>query len=199
MEFNDSVVKYNISNHAKQRYSERIMGKDTNYDINKFILEHEQKIQEDINKMVEFGELIYSGRQSQKDGKGNIIDVYLNGCWVVLVDSKNKNTVITLYKIDLGLDDEFNKTYISKMIEKLNTYKDILNDVQEKVQNESSMYKEMISDAESQIKEYRIMIKNLEDLCVGYKSIIDNNIVKVTQANRDVADVLNALIGKKEF
>ena len=57
----------------------------------------------------------------------------------------------------------------------------------------------MIKDAETQIKEYRSMIKNLEELCIGYKTIIDNNCVKVSQVNRDVAEVLNTLIGKKEF
>ena len=33
----------------------------------------------------------------------------------------------------------------------------------------------------------------------GYKDIIDNNIVKETQASREVAEVVNSLIGKKEF
>ena len=61
------------------------------------------------------------------------------------------------------------------------------------------MYREMINDAESQIKEYRSMIKNLEELCVGYKSIIDNNCVKVSQANREVAEIINTLINKREF
>ena len=57
----------------------------------------------------------------------------------------------------------------------------------------------MISDAETQIKEYRTMIKNLEGLCEGYRTIVENNNVKVTQANKDVAEVVNTLIGKREF
>ena len=43
------------------------------------------------------------------------------------------------------------------------------------------------------------MIKNLENMCEGYQTIIDNNRVKVSQANMEVVDVLNTLIGKKEF
>ena len=85
------------------------------------------------------------------------------------------------------------------MIEKLNGCKEVLESVQRQVQEESNAYREMIKDAETQIKEYRGMIKNLEELCTGYKTIIDNNCVKVSQANRDVAEVLNTLIGKKEF
>ena len=64
---------------------------------------------------------------------------------------------------------------------------------------ESDTYKKMIADAEIQIKEYKAMIKNLEELCVGYKTVIDNNSVKTAQANKDVVDVLNTLIGKREF
>ena len=85
------------------------------------------------------------------------------------------------------------------MIDKLNERKEILEEVKLQVYNESNMYTEMIHNAEAQIKEYRSMIKNLEGLCDGYKDIIDNNIVKENQANRDVVDVLNTLIGKKEF
>ncbi len=198
MEAVENVIKYTISKHAKERYAERIMGKEDDIDINRFITLNEDKIQTDINKMIAYGELIYSGKQTQKDGKGNVIDVFLKDCWVVLADNKSAN-VITLYKIDLGLDDEFNKTYISKMLEKLNANKETLASVQLQVQTESNTYKEMISDAENQIKEYRTMINNLEELCEGYKLIINNNSVKIAQANKDITDVVNTLIGKREF
>ena len=197
MEAVENAVKYNISKHASERYAERIMGKE-DIDINRFVSLNEDKINKDINKLISFGELIYSGKQSNKDGKGSVVDVYLNGCWIVLADGRAKN-VITLYKIDLGLDDDFNKTYISKMMKKLNTNKEILETVQQQVQTESNMYRDMIREAETQIKDYRTMIKNLEELCVGYRTIIDNNSVKVTQANRDVVEVLNTLIGRREF
>lgn len=197
MEVTENKIEYNISAHAKTRYAERIMGKE-DIDVNRFVTLNEDKIKTDINKLIQYGEMIYSGKQSQRDNKGNVIDVYLKDCWVVLVDNRSKN-VVTLYKIDLGLDDEFNKAYISKMVEKLNGCKEVLESVQQQVQEESNTYREMIKDAETQIKEYRGMIKNLEELCTGYKTIIDNNCVKVSQANRDVAEVLNTLINKKEF
>ena len=103
MEVTENVITYTISAHAKQRYSERIMGKEDT-DVNRLITLNEDKIKTDINKMINYGQLIYSGKQSQKDGKGNIVDVFLKDCWVVIADSRIKN-VITLYKIDLGLGD----------------------------------------------------------------------------------------------
>lgn len=198
MEVTENTITYNISTHAKQRYAERIIGKEDTTDINRFITLNEDKIKTDIHKLIQYGELIYSGKQTHKENKGNVIDVYLNGCWVVLVDNRSRN-VITLYKIDLGLDDEFNKSYISKMMGKLNAKKEVLESVQHQVQEESNTYKELINNAEAQIKEYKGMVKNLEELCVGYRTVVDNNNVRVTQANRDVADVVNTLIGKREF
>lgn len=198
MEVTENKIEYKISRHAQERYSERIMGKDDTIEINRFITLNEDKIKTDINKMIEYGELIYRGKSAAKNGKNNMLDVYLKDCWVVLVD-KSAGVVVTLYKIDLELGDDFNKTYISKMLEKLNVSKAKLEEVKLQVYNETNMYSEMLHDAETQIKEYRSMIKNLEELSIGYKSIIDNNIVKETQANREVADVINTLISKKEF
>lgn len=198
MESTENMIEYKISSHVKQRYAERIMGKDNKNDVNRFIAENDFKIKQDIHKLIHYGELIYTGKQSQKDGKGNVLNVYLNGCWIVLVDNKSE-VVVTLYKIDLGLDDDFNKIYISKMMDKLNESKVALENIQLEVLQESNMYREMIDDAESQINEYRAMIKNLENLRDSYKGVIENNNVRIFQANKEVADIVNSVIGKREF
>lgn len=112
------TTEYKISAHCEQRYAERIMHKDAKNDINRFIVENRDKIKTDLNKIILYGKLIFSGKQNRKDGKGNIIDVYLKDTWVILVDSKNLN-IITLYKIDLGCGDDFNNEYILKMLAKL--------------------------------------------------------------------------------
>lgn len=189
----------NITRHAKERYAERVMDKSSNHDIQKFINEHEQKIHDDIEKMIAFGTLIYSGKQTQKDNKSsNIIDVYVNGCWIILFDSANEN-VITLYKVDLGADEEFNNTYVQKMMERITEAKALYEEVQSGVTTENAEYKVLIEENIAQINLYRNYIKNLEELNAGYKAIIDNNIVKINMANTAVGAVVNKLIGKKEF
>lgn len=198
MDTNTTEITYTISKHAKERYVERIMSKSDNNEIQRYIVENDEKIIDYINKLIHHGDLIYSGKQTQKDSKGNVIDVYLKNCWCILVDNKASN-VITVYKIDLGCGDEFNQQYIDKMMEKLNAAKDELMTAKIKVETESSMYKDMILDCQVQINEYKTMIKNLEGLCNAYQDIIDNNIVKVSQTNRSVAEIVNTLIGKKEF
>ena len=192
------LTDYKISTHAKNRYAERIMGKEDNNNIQRFIVENEEKIKTDINKMISYGECIYIGKQSQKDGKGNVLNVYLKDTWVILVDIKSE-IVVTLYKIDLGCGDEFNIQYIEKIMEKLNQNKDNLMSVQLEIEADAITYKDLIDGAQAQIFEYKSMIKNLEEMCSGYQTIIDNNRVKVSQANMEVVDVLNTLIGRKEF
>lgn len=198
MEATKNKNEYKISSHCQQRYAERIMGKEEKADVARFVSLNEDKIKTDINKMIEYGNCVYSGRQSQKDGKGKVIDVYVQNTWVLLVDEREK-VAVTLYRIDLGLGDEFNNTYVAKMLEKLDSTKAILEDTQKQVQEESDMYKQMINDAEIQIKERRAEIRNLEELSAAYKIIIDNNCIKVAQANKNVTDVLNKLIEKKVF
>lgn len=189
---------YTVSKHAKERYTERIMEKATSNEINTFLVQNEDKIINDINKMIQYGELIYTGKQTQKDGRTYNVEVFLNGLWVVITDIKSKN-VITLYKIDLGVDEEFNQEYVSRMMDKFNAAKENLEYVTLEVEKENDSYKTMIEQNVALINEYKGYIKNLEELNVGYKTIIDNNIVKIKMADREETDVLNKLIGKKEF
>lgn len=189
---------FTISTHAKNRYVERLLNKDDNNEIQRFIVENEEKIKTDINKMIEYGEKIFTGKQSQKDGKGKVLDVYVKDLWIVLVDSQDQ-VVITLYKIDLGLGDDFNKEYVSKYMDKIHEVQAEFSSVQMQVLEESNMYNQLIDESKSQIREYQSFIKNLEELCNGYQSIINNNTIKVSQANRAIADVVNNLIGKREF
>ena len=191
-------ITYTVSKHAKERYTERIMEKATANEINTFLVQNEDKIINDINKMIQYGELIYTGKQTQKDGRTYNVEVFLNGLWVVITDIKSKN-VITLYKIDLGVDEEFNQEYVNRMMNKFNAAKENLEYVTLEVEKENDSYKTIIEQNVALINEYKGYIKNLEELNTGYKTIIDNNAVKIKMADREVTDVLNKLIGKKEF
>ena len=198
MIINTNELDYKISQHCKERYAERIMCRTDQLEINRYVIQNEDKIKTDILKMIQYGNLIYSGKQSQKDGKGDVIDVYVRDTWVVLVDNKS-HIVVTLYRVDLGLDDDFNKSYVCKMIEKLDEYKTILDDTRNKIEEENKKYRTMIDEAEAQANEHRANAKALDELVVAYKSIISNNAVLLSQANKDVVNVVNQLIGKKQF
>ena len=194
----ETEITYKISEHCKTRYTERLLNKDDTNEIKRFIVENEEKIQTDLNKMIAFGDKIYTGKQSQKDGKGKVLDVYIKDTWCLLVDFQSA-VIVTVYKIDLGLGEDFNKDYVSKYMEKIRNIQEEYSSIQLKMVEENNMYRQLIDEATVQIREYKSFINNLEELCSSYQNIIDNNIVKVGQANRNVADAVNQLISKKEF
>lgn len=187
-----------VSKHAKERFAERIMDRSTVFDINKFIVENEEKIETDISKMVNYGTLVYTGKQ-YRDNKNNTVKVYVNGCWIVLMDASN-NKIITLYKIDLVAgDDEFNKEYIKRKLSQLENAKEALETATQKRAAVADEYLQKIKENERQIAEFRSCIKNLENLNESYRQIMENNVVEVKQAEMDVVEVINSMLGKKEF
>ena len=191
-------TSFTVSKHAKERYAERIMNKEDTRDVYNFVTQNEEKIIKDISKMLEYGEILYSGKQKDNKNRENIVDVYRKDCWILLVDKNTKN-VITLYKVDLGCGDDFNVEYVTRMVEKIHIATDNARKATDNVQNENNMYHDMITENNNQIAEYRTYIKNLEALNEGYKQIVDNNVVKNSIANKELAECVNNLIGKKEF
>lgn len=186
-----------VSNHAKERYSERIMDNDNKADMLVFIQKNEQKIKEDIFKMITYGELLYSGKPTVDYNK-QPVDIFLKDTWVVIVDITKQN-VITLYSIDLGLGDEFNKQYIEKLLEKLKQAKERHEEALIGINTQIDTYNTIIKENVDQINEYRRIIKSLENQNQGYLEVIDNLRVENTAAERGVRDVIAVMTGKKVF
>lgn len=191
------IDKLTISKHAEERYAERIMDKNNKVDMHIFILNNKDKIKIDILKMIEFGVYIYSGK-STCNYNNTTVEIYLNGTWVIIIDP-NKNNVITLYSIDLGLGNDFNKEYINKLLDKLNIEKNNFIIAQEDIKNQSQIYTNNITDNENIIADYKKIIKSLEEQNEGYKQVISELKTKERIAEQGVRDVIAILIGKKVF
>ena len=48
----EETIEYKISDHAQKRYAERIIGKNDQIEVNRFVTENKDKIKTDINKMI---------------------------------------------------------------------------------------------------------------------------------------------------
>lgn len=194
----EEEIKYTVSQHAKERYSERIMEKDTRVSVVQFMTDHDDKIVEDINKMIIYGQLLYSGK-SLLDPKSPVtIDIYNNGLWVVIVD-KNKNHIITLYKIDLGAGDDLNKEFYNILMKQLNSTK-------EEYENKSIQHLEEIDNIKDEIEQnnltiadYKRRIKLLEEINESKKAqtVVLNHQIELAENN--IRDVIAKMIGKKVF
>jgi len=197
-----SEVKYTldnlkIGNHAKERYALRIMDKDSKADVAVFIAQHEQKIKEDIFKMIEYGTLLYSGRSVSEYNK-QPVNIFLNGTWVIIVDIAKEN-VITLYSIDLGLGKDFNQEYINRLLQKLEAAKTEYENISLDIRKQAENYSSIIRDNAEQINEYKRIINTLEEQNKAYTDVIDSLEANKIIAEKDVRDIIATMIGKKVF
>lgn len=105
-----------LTRHAEERFVERNMGYSDKLEIAAYITKNKELIRNRVNKMIVYGEKLFSGRVNN----GNFVNVIVHDTWVVMLDQGNKK-VITLYRICLITEDEeFNKLFISKMRSKIN-------------------------------------------------------------------------------
>ena len=174
-----------ITKHAMTRYAERIAGRDELIDINIYIAQNEDKIIDDINKMCEHSELIYTGKVGNRDN--NPVNVYLSGTWIILTDL-TESKVITLYKVELYVGEEFNKQF-----------KKILEAKRAEIAEEKSAYLEIIKSNEDLINEYRGTIKMLERNNTDYKDAIESMDARCSKAELAVKRDIEALVMRREF
>lgn len=187
-----------ISQHAKERYAERIMGRATANEILAYASSNETKIKEDIIKMIQYGEHLYTGKPISELYGRQTVEVYRNGAWVIVVDPK-KMTVITVYSVDLGLGTEFNRSYMEKMSQKLTEAKKAFSDVEEEVEKKSAMYRNIISENDAAIADYKKTAKALEDQNNVYRELIVSLQANVAVAEKEVRDIIASMIGRKVF
>ncbi len=188
--------RMNITNHAMTRYAERIAGRDALIDINIYISQNKDKIVDDINKMCEHSEFIYSGRVGNRDN--NAVNVYLSGTWVILTDLNNSK-VITLYKVEFNVGEEFNKQFINKILEKLTHDKEVLEAKKAEVADEKAAYEQIIKDNKEVINEYRGIIKRLERNNDDYEDVIKGIEAQYAAAELAVKRDVEDLVMRKEF
>ena len=185
-----------ISQHAKERYAERIMSREDKCGVHIFIANHEDKIAKDITKMIEYGEKIYSGK-SLKDKNKNC-DIYLCDLWVIIVDI-DTNVVVTLFKVDLGIGDEFSKTYVENVLKTLSSKKEEFETFKT---NETNNIRDAQVDLEmnrDKIDELKRQIKRLEETNAFLNDLIRESNARIADKEFEVRHVVELLTANKSF
>lgn len=187
------IKKYNVSQHAKERYAERIMERNDTTEVRKFVNDHDRDICNWINELVTYGEMIYEGNILDKGNQ----QVFFKDGWVVVVDPR-KNNVVTLYKINLG-DDEVTNLFISKMMTKINEAKESVNKLSEERNSHISEWQQVINSYQSDIDYHKKQIKQEEEIIDSYKTLIKNANVDISNATYNVQLLVEQLICKRHF
>lgn len=184
-----------LTKHIKERYAERMAGRDTTIDINTYIAQNEEKIERDIGKLIEHSTIIYQGICSS--GK-EAVTVRLSGTWVIITDQADR-IAITLYKVDFGLTEDFNKSYIEAWLSKLNEDLAELADRKNKSKEEVEAYKKAIKDNEALISECEGTIRRLKKDNVYYDEIIKGKSAEYFSIELKVRSDIDALTRRREF
>lgn len=186
-------VKYNITNHAMERYAERIMGKDDAMDVRLYVKENRDKIVERINKLINYGLLFYEGII----GNHSINQFFIKDRWVVVVDPKNNN-VITLYKINL-LDDEVTDLFITKTLQRINEDKKEIEETQNTIYEITQKYDEEIEKSQKEIAYYENLIGSIKENIESYNTLKNNLSLDILKVKKKLQDDVEVLVQKRHF
>lgn len=194
--------KYIITQHCKERYAERIMDKNERNDIAVYVARNQEKIENDINTMMQYSELLYTGylrdRSDEAIREKKEVRVYLCGTWVLLADKLN-NKIITLYKIDLKVGEDFNKQFVAAKKVAIDEARAKVNKVAESYCQFRNQYRDIIQECESKIAEHNNAIKKLTCQKNAYQALIDNSDIEVKEANEALKTQIMELVCKREF
>lgn len=106
----------NLTNHIKERYVERIKDIADKNEIKQYIAQHDVEISNDILKLKEYSQLIYTGNIG--DTSNGICHFYLRNN-VILLTNVTDDCLITLYKVDLPYPEKTNKIVIHDIVEEM--------------------------------------------------------------------------------
>lgn len=190
----EDKTQLSITQHCSERYAERIMGKDEKGDISVYVAQHRDKIETDVNKLYQYSDLIYTGPLKDK----NIINVFINGTWVLLVDRDLKKA-ITMYKIDFGLGEDFNKEFVSKMLDKIHASQKTYSEALQKLEERKADYEIIIEDFTEKANQYRRLAKNMDKQAEAYTEIMKVMDDEVFEIAEEYKQNVMLLVCKKEF
>lgn len=183
---------YIPSQHAAERFVERVWGYKNQTDKTKYANLRSTEIREFLNKLCTYGECIYKGRIKQYSEQL----VYKKDQWVVLVDPKN-NKIITCYPIEFGVGEDYDIEYVNRMTKQLNEAVENKQTIEE----ESDTYKlellEKVDNINSKITEYKTLINQLQEEKQGYEQVIKGHESGVKEAQLKIESIIESLTHKK--
>ena len=174
----------NISNHFYQRYHERVRKNNE-----PFTDSLKDPYEKEIEKLYSHCTKMYSGIIGHSTKP---VDVYINQHGWVIVANDKENILITVYKIDLQVDDDnLNKSFIEKSLNKINDIQEKLLQKSVEVDEERKSLREKIESNEERIKELQTQISKLKEANSAYGDLIkvaDSDLYQIKVELRDAIE-----------
>lgn len=153
-----------VTNHAIERYSQRILGR-PNSTIRSMSTEEVEEIRRQIEGCISDENKVYDNLPYSNDNGGKTLsDIYVYKNIVPIFD-KQTQAVITIYNIDLGFDDKLNQKYAK-------VFKNKINDIKSSTQKNIDEYTGKIRKCTDLIGDHQNEIKRLEEEIEKHKSAV---------------------------
>lgn len=182
-----------ITNHAKERYVERIKGILGKNEIKQYIVQNEDKIEEHILKLYEYSEKIFTG---QIGGDKTTKDFHLNGdiCLVV-----GDDCIRTIYKINFAFPEKTRLMVIEDLKQEIIRIKDEINNEKQIVDAKRQECDIKIQQAKQEIKALKESIEIKEDEIKIYESEKELLNKKIRRSHTYLQNYAEQLFGNTEY
>ena len=183
-----------ISEHAKERYAERIKDRDGYCEVKQYVATHKEQIDTDLHKMAEHAAEVYRG--PGKDSK--VIVMLVQGSWILICGEDG--TLVTLFKRELGVNDEKeNRRILNLQIEELQRLVKLRDDADHDVQERRDQISSDISDWEVQEAAHRAQAKEIRALIDALADERKTVSVIYSEAEARVQKFINDVLMKPIF
>ena len=191
---NEEKTEITVSQHAKSRWVERMNGMTDDKDIKRYLVDNSDKVVKDIKKSFENANFVFRGQL----GKDHTTSDYymLND----LVFVEEKMTIITLFKVDFGIEyEDLNETIKRSLITALQRAVADQQEVKSKSGVKTKRIKDDIIKVNSEINSYRKQIDLLSVKKSGLEGQLKSVESDVSLANTKVSTLATKLLYSKDL
>ena len=191
---NEEAVDVKVSQHAKSRWIERMNGITDDKEINRYLVSNSDKVVKDIKKSFENADFIFRGQLGKNHTTS---DYYLLSDLVFVFE---KDTIITLFKVDFGIEyEDLNETIKRSLITALQRAVANQQDIKSKSGVKTKRIKDDIIKVNSEINSYRKQIDLLSIKKSGLEGQLKSVEADVSLANTKVATLATKLLYSKDL
>lgn len=195
MEFiKEEKEKIMFTNHILERFVERTMNK-TGTEVKQFLAQNEEQIKQKILKLYEYSEMFWYGKIKEHDFTYFLIN---RDGWIIIID-KDRKTLITIYKVDLGLGTEFNKQYIQEIKSYVERELATIQDHKLVLQGDIVSTNAAIDSMKDEIKNLKSQIAIFENQIKTWEQEIQNETDSINLEERQLQQKIEKFIGAKIF
>lgn len=137
----------NITKHFLERWVERVLYIEDNKEVKEYVVKNDEILRSNIDTTFNHSDYIYTGQIGD-----NITRNYYIKDDIILVANTTNDALITVYRIDLGLTKELNKTVIKGLIDELTKLKAEKEEIDHEVNNEIDVINADIDGISDNIK-----------------------------------------------